>query len=382
MLIAGDPSGDMLAAEFVQALRARARQQGRALEAFGAGGPHLAAAGVECIADLTQHAVIGLNEAVRHYFQLRRIARRLLALARQRRPEVIVCVDFSGFNRRLAARLRRELRARGAGDWNPRLVQYVSPQVWASRSGRAGQLARDFDLLLTILPFEKAWYAHRVPALRVEFVGHPIADRHPPADLPSEAPAGPPRIVLLPGSRRSELKRHLGLVLEAAARLRAVHPQAAFDLVFAGEAMRDYAATLRPLPEFIRAHTGGLAAVLRGATLALAATGTVTLECAWYGVPTVAFYRTAWLRLGFALGIIKVNHLALPNLLADEVVYPELLQNDATPEKVSAAALELLASPERRQAVRERLRRVAASLGGPGAADRAAAAVLGLLRGS
>lgn len=378
MLIAGDPSGDMLAAEFVGALRTAAAGQGRELRAFGAGGAHLSAAGVECAFDLTQHAIIGLAEAISGYFTLQRLARRLIELALERRPEVIVCVDFSGFNRRFAEWLRRHIRKRGItpAEWNPRFVQYVSPQVWASRPGRAAKVARAFDLLLTIFPFERDWYAKRLPEFRVEFVGHPIADRHPRAGL--GAPAEPMEIVLLPGSRRSELKRHLGLVLDSAERLRAAHPEAVFRLVMANDAMLDYAAALRPVPDFVRAQVGGLAAALRGATLALAATGTVTLECAWFGVPTMAFYRTSWLTAWIARRIILVDYLAMPNILAGEEVCPEFHQEEATPERVAGAALELLGSPERREAMRRRLLDIAASLGEPGAAARAANAVLRL----
>jgi lipid-A-disaccharide synthase len=379
MLIAGDPSGDMLAGEFVAALRAAAAQQGREMRAFGAGGAHLAAAGAECAFDLTQHAVIGIVEAARAYFALKRLARQLIEVALERRPEIIVCVDFSGFNRRFAGWLRRRIRQRGIApaEWNPRIVQYVSPQVWASRPARAAKMARDFDLLLTILPFEKEWYAKRLPEFRVEFVGHPIADRH--AGQGRAAPAEPPEIVLLPGSRRVELRRHLGLVLDSAERLRAEHPRAVFRLVFANDALREFAATLRPLPECVRAQTGGLAEALRGATLALASTGTVTLECAWYGVPTVAFYRSSWLTAWIARRIVTVKYFSMPNLLADAPVFPEFLQEDATAENVVGAARELLDSPEQRQRVRDQLAGIVASLGAPGAAARAADAVLGLL---
>ena len=180
MVIAGEPSGDALAAELVQALCAEAEFQSLTsrpeLCFFGAGGPKLAAAGVELAVDMTQHAVIGLWEVIKNYGKFRRIFHELLDLAEKRRPDLLVCVDFSGFNRRFAHALRARA-AKSSGQWNPRIVQYVSPQVWASRPGRATKMAEDYDLLLTIVPFEKEWYAKRAPKLKVEFVGHPMLDR-------------------------------------------------------------------------------------------------------------------------------------------------------------------------------------------------------------
>ena len=193
MLIAGEASGDVLAAELVRALR----QEFAEAEAiptpdyqplhasleprfFGAGGPRMAAEGVDLAFDMTAHSVIGLTEVLKHYLKFRRLFRQLFELALKRQPDAIICVDFSGFNRRFAHAVRQYARAHADWfhDWDPRLIQYVSPQVWASRERRAYQMARDYDLVLSIFPFEQAWYAKRVPQLPVEFVGHPIVDRY------------------------------------------------------------------------------------------------------------------------------------------------------------------------------------------------------------
>src|ERR1041385_3264048 len=197
MLIAGEASGDMLAAELVRALREKLAggpsrrtaesqplQTALAPKFFGAGGPRLAAEGVELAFDLTQHSVIGLWEVIKNYGKFKRLFDQLLRLAIERQPDAIVCVDFSGFNRRFAHAVRQHVRShRGPFyNWNPKIIQYVSPQVWASRPGRAHKLARDIDLLLTLFPFEKDWYAARVPELRVEFVGHPMIDRYASAE--------------------------------------------------------------------------------------------------------------------------------------------------------------------------------------------------------
>ncbi len=178
MIIAGEPSGDLLAAELVRTLAAT--PSGAGAKFIGAGGPRMAEAGVELVFDMTQHAVVGLWEVVKNYFKFRRLFNQLLDLAVERRPDAVICVDFSGFNRRFAAALRE--RQKSIPDWKLRVVQYVSPQVWASRPGRVRTMERDLDLLLSIFPFEKAWYAEHAPKLRVEFVGHPMMERYQRAE--------------------------------------------------------------------------------------------------------------------------------------------------------------------------------------------------------
>src|SRR4051812_26929179 len=156
MVIAGETSGDLLAAELVTALRrgTRTDQKEGGLQFFGAGGPAMQEAGVELAFDMTAHAVVGLVEVIRNYRKFRRLFLQLLDVALSRKPDAIICVDFSGFNRRFA----HVVRERSKGTWRPRLIQFVSPQVWASRPGRAEKMAHDFDLLLAIFPFETDWY--------------------------------------------------------------------------------------------------------------------------------------------------------------------------------------------------------------------------------
>ena len=237
MLIAGEASGDLLAAELVHALRDELSSAGAlptwdyqplhaSLEPrfFGAGGPRMAAAGVDLAFDMTEHSVIGLADAIKHYLKFRRLFHRLYLSALDRQPDAIIGVDFSGFNRRFAGAVKAYTRSRQDWfhDWKPKLIQYVSPQVWASRPGRADQFARDYDLLLSIFPFEKEWYARRAPRLRVEFVGHPLIDRYQMAEpQPSlSSIRTSPLILILPGSRPAELTRHLPVMLGALAKLR------------------------------------------------------------------------------------------------------------------------------------------------------------------
>ncbi len=377
MLVAGEPSGDQLAAELVHALRQTSPAFGVEPHFFGAGGRHLADTGAEMWVDLTRHSVIGLWEVIRKYAEFRRILHALLAQAVDRRPDVFIGVDYGGFNLRLA----RALRRRSAGtDWHPRIVQFVSPQVWASRPGRARLLEENHDLLLSILPFEKAWYALHAPRLGVEFVGHPMIDRHatPPGSAP--APGECPCVVLLPGSRPAELERHLPVLLGALARIRnemAVEAR----LILPNETLAQQARTLAQVQGLKSpvAEVGGLGEALSHATLALASTGTVTLECAWFGVPTLALYRTSWSTYQIGRRLIQVRHLAMPNLLADAEVMPEFIQDAATPEALGNAAIALLRDPVALTAQRTALGEVIRSLGSPGAARRAATAILQIL---
>jgi len=397
MIVAGEPSGDILAAELVEAIRAelgqvrvpatwnyQPLQSSLAPRFFGAGGTRMAEAGVELAFDMTAHSVIGISEVLRNYAKFRRLFKELFHLARERQPDVIVCVDFSGFNRRFAHAVRSYVRSRRDWfhDWNPRIVQYVSPQVWASREGRAYSMAEDLDLLLSIFPFEKQWYASRVPQMRVEFVGHPMIDRHgpPPAPVRSRSTGAPgfPTLLLLPGSRPGELSRHVPVLIGALAQIRAIFPDLRASMVLPSERLLNMARDFS-LPPNLQLQVGNMVQALLEADLALASTGTVTLECAYFGVPVVALYRTSFLTWQIAKRIVKVQYGAMPNLLAGRELFPEFIQDAATADNVANAAIELLKDEPRRAAIKQDLAKIVASLGPPGASKRAATAVLSLL---
>lgn len=392
MLIAGDPSGDLLAAELVGALRSKLLadvgqdsadvqplQTALAPRFFGAGGPKMAAAGVEQVFDLTQHSVIGFAEVLKNLSKFRRLFKQLLRVAIARQPDVIIGVDYGGFNLRFAKAIRAHARAhRGLfNNWNPKIVQFVSPQVWASRASRAYVLAENHDLLLSIFPFEKAWYAQRVPKLRVEFVGHPMVGRMKNEEgrmKNSDAPL----VVLLPGSRTDEVRRHWPVVTGAFELLRRDLPGLRGKMILPTQQLAD---TMKAagLPAGLEIQVGGLTGALAQADLAITKSGTVTMECALQGVPAVVFYKTSWPTYFIGKRIITVKYLAMPNLIADEAIYPEFVQQTATPENIAAAALELLRDEKRRAAVQGKLAQVIESLGSPGAPERAAEAILSLL---
>jgi lipid-A-disaccharide synthase len=418
MLIAGEASGDLLAAELVSALR------GKLPDAtfFGAGGAQMSAAGVELAFDLTQHSVIGISDVLKNYFKFRRLFHQLLALAIERKPDVVIGVDYGGFNLRFGHAVREYVRNNPFSKWNPKIVQFVSPQVWASRPGRANRLAADYDLLLSIFPFEKDWYAQRVPKLRVEFVGHPMIGRFAKANTLECGDVSPllsarhvaqfqsadmsahSKILLLPGSRRSELQWHLPVMIAAAKLMVSKSKGILFSLVLPNEqlienlwwqftletggryrmdgppTLKDVESCASELGLNLKIQIGNLPQVLAQADVAIASTGTVTMECAFFGVPTVTLYKTSWLTYQIAKRIITVKSLTMPNLLAGETVYPEFVQHDATPENLSRATLELLQDESRRTKIKSQLAKIVSSLGEPGAAGRAATAILSLFK--
>ncbi|HEX5222135.1 MAG TPA: lipid-A-disaccharide synthase [Verrucomicrobiae bacterium] len=392
MLIAGDPSGDLLAAELVTELRglllARSQDASKDVQPlrtalspgfFGAGGPKMAAAGVELAFDLTQHAIIGFAEVLKNLAKFRRLFRQLLKMAIERQPDVIIGVDYGGFNLRFGRAIKNYVRRHRSEftPWNPKIVQFVSPQVWASRAGRAYTLAENYDLLLSIFPFEKDWYARRVPGLRVEFVGHPMMGR----ELKSETrdpKSERPTVVLLPGSRVGEVRRHLPVVTGAFELMQRALPTLRGVMVLPNEKLIKSTRNFG-LPSGLEIQVRKLTSALSRADLAITKSGTITMECALHGVPAVVFYKTSWATYFIGKQIITVKYIAMPNLMADEAIYPEFIQSDATPENISRAALELLRDEARRREVKNKLAKVISSLGGPGATARAATAIANLL---
>lgn len=365
MVIAGEASGDTLGAELVKALRERV-----GLEAFGAGGPKLAEAGVQLEFDLAAHAVVGIWEVVKNYSKFKGFFDHLLRVAAERRPDVVVLIDYPGFNLRFAKALRRISKAK--------IVFYVSPQIWAWHESRVHQIAKDVDLMLAIFPFEKAWYEQRVPNFKVEFVGHPLIDRY--AGKEFGLGENEKRLLLLPGSRVRELKKHLPPMIQAVRVMRAKEPFEA-RMVLPNEKLLALAREVVDLTG-IDVRVGGLAEELSRATVAMASSGTVTMECAYFRVPTVVLYRTSWSTYALGRRFIKVKYLAMPNLLADEAIYPEFIQEEASGANLARAAGELLNNPGARGVIKAKLDRVIASLGGLGASGRAADAIVRLASGA
>ena len=384
LMIAGEASGDALGSELIEAMQAE--PGGDLIDFIGAGGPKMATAGQHAELDLTQHAVVGIWEVLKNYGKFRQLFRQLLDLATRREPDAIVLIDYPGFNLRFARAIRNYQSSGGAfRDWQPKIICYVSPQLWAWREGRVHAIARDIDLMLSIFPFEKEWYAERVPEFPVEFVGHPLVDRFPLAKPDGKSvPLDPdlfteePTVLLLPGSRRREIDKHLPVMLEAAV-IFSEKIKTHLRMVLPSNEMLELARRHIPTDIKIDLQVGGLAKALGQASLAIASSGTITMECAWFRVPTVVLYKTSPLTHALGRTLVKVPYLGMPNLLAGEELFPEFIQSAANADNLADASLRLLRDRSERTRILDGLELVAAQLGESGAASRTARAVLDTL---
>ena len=350
MFIAGEASGDAHAAALIRALGVDA-------QTFGAGGPKMRDAGMELLLDLTEHAVVGLVEVLKNYGKFKRIFNQLIAEAERRKPDAVVLVDFPGFNLRFAAQMKR----RGI-----KVIYYISPQLWAWHASRAKQIERDVELMLTIFPFEKKWYAEHAPKLRVEFVGHPFADRI--GENPKSEIRNPKLILLLPGSREREVAKIWPVLAKVVDSLPA-------DIQFVAAAVDAKTAAMMQHPR-VNVEIGAARAWMQRATLAITASGTATMECAFFGCPMIVVYIVNNFTYLVGRMLVNVNWLAMPNVIANRAIVPEFIQHEACPCRVTAAATTLLTDDATRAAMQRDLADVIATLGGPGASERAAKLIL------
>ena len=368
LLSAGEASGDRLGADLARALRERLPSA----ELLGMGGDDMQAAGVRRVQDAADVAVVGLVEVLSNLPRIRRAMRRLEDALDRDRPDLVVPIDFPDFNLRLAARAA----ARGIP-----VVYFVSPQVWAWRSGRVRAMRGRIQRMLVLFPFEVPFYERAgIPAT---FVGHPAIERVPPGEHRPELLAaagldpGGTVVALLPGSRRSEVDRLFPIVLEAARRLREDRPDVQFLIPRASTIAAGYledriaAAGLSGA----RVHAGDFPAVLTGCAAGAVASGTATLEAALAGLPMVVIYRLAPLTYALGRRLVRLDHVALPNLIAGRRIVPELIQDDCRPETIARELAGLLQDSRRVAAMRGDLAEVRARLGEPGACVRAAEAI-------
>ena len=362
LIVAGDPSGDLHGSRLAKALKAR--ESG--LRVAAVGGKLLEAEADEFIADLASLGIVGFVEPLRQLPRLLALSRRLAAFMAEKRPLALVCIDYYGFNRRVLS------LAKAAG---VPAYYYISPQVWASRAGRVKVLKGLVRRMLVIFPFEERLYREAgVPCL---FVGHPLLDLVPEPSH-KDGLGKPLRVGLLPGSRASEVRKHLPLFLESYQRLRRHFPESTAS-VFAAPTLpnKAYAAAGIPGVELVRdrdyRRRGGV-------DLAICSSGTATLENALLGIPMVVVYKLSWPTYAVARAIIHVRHIAMANLLAGRELVPELVQSRATPANIAREALRLLESPRRYADLRRDLLSLRRKLGGRGAAARAAEEILRELR--
>ncbi len=372
MMIAGEVSGDMYAAALIEALQTL----DPALTFHGIGGDACQAVGMELFHHTEEMAIIGLPEVFRRYPFLKRVLREMTDWVRHEKPAAVILIDYPGFNLRLAARIK----ALGVP-----VIYYVCPQVWAWHRARIGTMATLVDRLITIFPFEAAHFSGT--GLPVTFAGHPLVDAAraaralPPAVLPW---VGPLRIALLPGSRRQEIEFNLPVMLGAARLLEQRHAEASFLIAAPSAREQMHAdAVLSTIttdrPARLAIINGQTREVLRQATAAMVASGTATIETALMDCPMVIVYKMAALTYGMGRLLIRVPHIGMVNIIAGREICPELLQHEATPERLARHITPLLSETPEREAMRRALAEVRQSLGDGGAHARAAAAVLDTL---
>lgn len=368
LIVAGEPSGDALAAELIDAARTIAP----GVAFFGATGPEMERAGAERVVATSELSVMGLVEVVGRLPAIRRAMIRLVEAAKARRPAGAILVDSPDFNLRLAKRL---------GKADVPVVQYVAPTVWAWRAGRVRTIERHVRRLLVTLPFEPGVYEGT--GVDAVYVGNPAADRVPEripskaeqADAVGAAPDAP-WVGLVPGSRESELERMGPLFAEAALAVKATVPAVEFVVPVApGAGTARVAAAMEAGPAIHPVAEGRLAA-LGACDAGIATSGTATLELALLGVPHAVAWKTSTLEWAVARALVDVDHVALPNLIAGRAVVPEYLQAAATAEALAAPVVTWLADPDAADAVRAGLAEVAAAVGPRGTARRAAEAAL------
>ncbi len=375
VITAGEASGDQLGAGLIRAIRRR--QPDAVFD--GIAGPQMQAAGCTSFYPMERLSVMGLFEAFGRLAQViperRRIARRLIADP----PDVLVGVDAPDFN------LSLELMLKRAGIPT---VHYVSPSVWAWRRYRVKKIARAVDRMLVLFPFEQTFYQQRNVA--VTFVGHPMADEIPMQVDRREARGvlGLPRektcVALLPGSRVNEVRFLADPLAQAAAWLSQRRPGVCFVAPLVDAATRSLfqAAVRRHAGDLnVRLVDGRARDAMAAADVVLAASGTATLEALLLKRPMVITYRTLPLTWFIGRRMLQVDHVGLPNLLAGEALVPELLQDDATPERLGQALLDYLQSPERVEALEKRFAQIHQSLKND-ASEKAAEAVLEVAAGA
>jgi lipid-A-disaccharide synthase len=373
MISCGEPSGDLYAGALVAALRSRLRN----LDAFGLGGERLAAAGARLVADFHGLSVTGLVEAMRVIPRSWATYRRLVGKARDERPDVLVVVDYPDFNFRLMG----AVKALGIP-----VVYYISPQLWAWRPGRMKTMRALADRVLVIFPFERALYEEQ--GVDVCFVGHPLVElAAPSADRATLAARfgldrSRPVVALLPGSRPNELQRLAPVLCGAAARVAARVAGVQFIVARAPhladglfEGFRRDGASGLPL-SIVEGQTDD---VLEASDVVLTASGTATVQTAIHGKPMAVLYKLAPLTYRLGKPLARVDMYAMVNLIAGRRIVREFIQDECTEDAVANEAVRLLGDSAVRDTMTADLARVVAALGGPGASQRAAEAVIDLV---
>ncbi len=365
MIIAGEASGDMHGASLVQEML----KIDPNLNFFGIGGNKMAESGVKLLANVAQTAVVGLTEVVSKLFGFIKIIRSLTKSLDNLKPDLVILIDYPDFNLNIVARAAKKR--------NIKIFYYISPQVWAWRKGRINQIKKLVNKMAVILPFEVDFYASR--GFHVHYVGHPLLDLVKQNYSKTESrqkfnlAGAKTTIGLLPGSRISEVEKLLPEMLRAAASLQKQIPDIQFVLPLADtleeKIINEIISRVDIKINVIRGNTYD---VISCADLAIVASGTATLETALLGIPMIIVYKISPLSYFIGKLVISVQNIGLVNIIAGKTIVPELIQGEATGERIALEALAILTNDEKKQQIIKELNSIRAKLGNPGAAIRAA----------
>ena len=360
--VAGEVSADNHGAALMRALRVLAPE----LKFIGRGGPQMQqVAGEDFKNWIGDAAVLGLWEVLRRYGYFREQFFQTLNEIRESKPDAVVLIDYPGFNLRLAHRLRRQSH-------NQKTIYYISPQVWAWNRSRIKKMARFIDLVLCIFPFEAELYA--ASGLRAVFVGHPTIERLSTQKIGIHRDHN--LIGLFPGSRAREIRKMFPVMIETARRLLQSNPTLRFQVAAASEelarVMNEQLADRRA----IQITVGETATIMQRALVGIVASGSVTLEAAYFRMPFVLIYKVAWPTYVAARLVVNVDFLGMPNLLAGKEVVPEFIQHEAKPDAIATALRLLMEDSRARDRMISDFDAIAKKLGGTGASERAAHAIL------
>lgn len=372
LIISGELSGDQHAAKLVST----ALQIDPTLYFFGMGGEHMRQAGVDILVENTSLAVVGVVEILSHALPIYRAFKTLRQAIRQQPPDLVVLIDYPGFNLRFAKIAKKA---------HIKVLYYISPQIWAWKKHRIHTIRKWVDKMLVIFPFEETLYQNA--GISVEYVGHPLAGEVRPSmdyltarayfQIPQQA-----RVIgLLPGSRKGEIKRLLAVILQSAEELKRKYPDLLFILPLASSlTSADIAPYLQDvnLPIQIVSHQFYNAMQLCDA--AIVTSGTATLEMALLDIPMLIIYKTAAITYYLAKQVLKIPYIGLCNIVADQMIVQEFIQKDATPTKITAEISRILDDANYRKIMLENLLTVKEKLGGKGGSRQAAEALMALLK--
>ena len=371
LISAGEASGDLHAGAVTRAIK----QLDPEAEVFGMGGDRLREAGGEVLFDIKDHSLMGFVEVLKKLPDVWKLRNAFIDRMEECKPDVLLTIDYPGFNMRLA-KLAKE---RGI-----KVVYFIAPQVWAWRPGRAAGVAKATDKIACIFPFEYDLY--KSYGADIEFVGHPLVDTVKPSLPRKEAEelagkrSGHPLILLMPGSRMMEIQRLLPVMLDAAKILKQKRPELEFAMPRAATIPKEkLAAPVKAAGLDVTLTEGHTYDIMSVADLAIATSGTVTLEAALCGLGCPILYKSSPVSFWIAKRVVEIPHIGLPNIVAGRLIEPELLQDECKPEKIAAMVLELLETERYRQ-LQQDLHEVREKLGKPGAVKRVAELVLRMAR--